>query len=151
MKDTHAYWVRREMSSREDCEGFQALICDEVYDASRTLCGSKRISSSASCLDFYNAMAGVNTNLENDPHDCYMGHLRKQTSNLPTLCSGLVLEPPTEDRPISFYLSIVSLVYCVVLTVVFAVWASRHPRNTAVVHRVATRLPPQVVIQNQQV
>ena len=59
--------------------------------------------------------------------------------------------PPTEDRPISFYLSVVSLVYCVVLTIVFAVWASRHPRNTAVIRRVATRPPPQVVIQNQQV
>jgi len=67
-------------------------------------------------------------------------------------CCGFLAEtPPTEDRPISFYLSIVALVYCVVLTIVFAVWASRHPRNTAVLRRVATRPPPQVVIQNQQV
>ena len=66
------------------------------------------------------------------------------------LLCGFLAET-TEDRPISFYLSIVALVYCVVLTIVFAVWASRHPRNTAVLRRVATRPPPQVVIQNQQV
>ena len=67
------------------------------------------------------------------------------------------LPPPTEDRPISFYLSVVSLVYCVVLTIVFAVWACRQPRLPAVSrravparlppHAVPARLPPQVVIQ----
>ena len=31
----------------------------------------------------------------------------------------------TEERPLSFYLAVVALVYCVVLTIVFAVWASK--------------------------
>jgi len=73
------------------------------------------------------------------------------------ICGFLAETPPTEDRPISFYLSVVSLVYCVVLTIVFAVWACRQPRLPAVSrravparlppHAVPARLPPQVVIQ----
>jgi len=64
------------------------------------------------------------------------------------ICGFLAETPPTEDRPISFYLSVVSLVYCVVLTIVFAVWACRQPRLPAVSRRaVPARLPPQVVIQ----
>ena len=73
-------------------------------------------------------------------------------------CCGFLAETSTsetaaEERPLSFYLAVVALVYCVVLTIVFAVWASRNPRNTAVMRRAPTRPlpppPPQVVIQNQ--
>ena len=52
------------------------------------------------------------------------------------------------NKPVSFYLAVVALVYCVVLTVVFAVWACSHPRLPAVSRRVVpARLPPQVLIQ----
>jgi len=79
-----------------------------------------------------------------------LGQITSSSIGETQLLCGFLAET-TEDRPISFYVSIVALVYCVVLTIVFAVWASRHPRNTAVLRRVATRPPPQVVIQNQQV
>jgi len=79
-----------------------------------------------------------------------LGQITSSSAGETQLLCGFLAET-TEDRPISFYVSIVALVYCVVLTIVFAVWASRHPRNTAVLRRVATRPLPQVVIQNQQV
>lgn len=54
----------------------------------------------------------------------------------------------SEDRPISFYLAVFSLVYCVVLTVIFAVWACRHPQLLVVSRRVVpVRSTPQVVVQ----
>ena len=66
-------------------------------------------------------------------------------------CCGVLAETSSEaeEKPLSFYLAVASLVYCVVLTIVFAVWASRHPRNVAVMRRAPTRPPPQVVIQDQ--
>ena len=71
-------------------------------------------------------------------------------------CCGFLAETAeteeTEERPVSFYLAVVALVYCAVLTVVFIVWASKHRPNTAVSRRVASqvRYAPQVVVQQPQ-
>ena len=130
MQDSPATWVRREMTSRTDCDGFQTLICDEVYDASRTLCGSKRISSSASCQDFYNAIAGEQTNLEGDPNDCYSQYLRHTTSNLPTQCFGLILEPPFQSSKVLLVLSALSLTISATLLLVTVISAIRHRYST---------------------
>ena len=74
------------------------------------------------------------------------------------VCGFLAETPPpstsaSDDRPISFYLAIVAIVYCVVLTVVFTVWACRHPRIPAVSRRVSpqVRYAPQVVAQQPKV
>ena len=69
------------------------------------------------------------------------------------VCCGFLAETAeTEEKPVSFYLAVVSLVYCAVLTVVFAVWASKHRPNTAVSRRVASqvRYATQVVVQQPQ-
>ena len=63
------------------------------------------------------------------------------------MCCGFLKDTAT-NKPVSFYLAVFALVYCVVLTVVFAIWACTHPRLPAVSRRVVpARLPPQVVIQ----
>ena len=92
-----------------------------------------------------------NNHYEPDPN--YAGSMRQVES---TRICGFLAEASTisetEEKPLNFYLAVVALVYCVVLTIVFAVWASRHPRNIAVMRRAPTRplpSPPQVVIQNQ--
>ena len=56
-------------------------------------------------------------------------------------CCGFLAEK-SGGSPISFYLSIICLVYCVFLTMVFTVWSLKQ-QNTAVARRlVPSRLPP---------
>ena len=89
----------------------------------------------------------------------YNGQFQHAVNNKFTCCGFLTETPPppstsaSDDRPISFYLAIVAIVYCVVLTAVFTVWACRHPRIPAVSRRVSPqfRYAPQVVAQQPQV
>ena len=81
------------MSTILDCEGFEFMSCDEIYDASRTLCGSKRIYSEATCKDFYHGYLETNpATTSEDPFNCYSQYMRKESSTLPKVCRGISLK-----------------------------------------------------------